>query len=668
MNRYWMKNKMITKSRKLNILVGIIFFIPLIEQIATSYDDRIQFAFLWECALGLVLLLAIFWNDLRDFDQWFLEKATSALTISLTLINIGSQLNWYSVNIGNYIFQLAFIAYTLSLYFTERHFNIKNIILIFLNMNVLANFMTKGGAILILLVSILALVLYFERFLITHTEQFRLLILLTYLITSLVAVVWVSAELPDFHINNINWQIEAIGLVLIIFAAYFLLRNKEKLYLTTHIVFGTIIYLVVGQVVLILAQPSMLNVTFLVLAFLIYLSLLNFLGNIALTQTKRKISVIIPTYNGADTIVETLQSVKIQTYRDWEVIIVDDGSTDDTENVVKHYLAYNDLPVKYIKQDNQDQLNAVKHGLKYVTGDICYILHSDDVLYDSNVFYRAMSALCGERCDGIFIGIQEIDGKDKLGKILRTKSYYNSETTVAKMALAFGRNPYVDFTYWRREVFENQVKQNYLTDNLPAWYDARTNHGLKMANSNFIGLKYRVFEGNYLNSADGSVNVLSGELRTLHHILSRLYIPQFKFQSIFYRAFNKFALSSICPVFFKQGRTSLKNITPTVASRRVSDLSNPYVKAIVDFSQNYDVKKTADIIIPEDLQIFDGADIRLFNRQLSQNKLAPFYFEIMKLIGQGTGTMRVAQKDKEKIARILEFFTIKDYVKIEVKK
>lgn len=68
------------------------------------------------------------------------------------------------------------------------------------------------------------------------------------------------------------------------------------------------------------------------------------------------------------------------------------------------------------------------------------------------------------------------------------------------------------------------------------------------------------------------------------------------------------------------------------------------------------------------MQIFDGADIRLFNRQLSQNKLAPFYFEIMKLIGRGTGTMRVAQKDKEKIARILEFFTIKDYVKIEVKK
>lgn len=659
---------MITKTRKLNILVGILFLIPLLEQITANFETRPQFSYLFDCVIGLVLILVIFTNDLRSFDQWFLEKMTSALTLSLTLINIGSELHWFSVNTGNYIFELALITYSLSLYFTERHFNIKNLILIFLNMNVLANFMTKSGAIAILIISALALILYFERFLITHTEQFRLLILLTYLIPILVATVWLVAEWPNFHLGNISWQVEATILVIIIPLAYLLLKNKETLHLTTHIVFGTLIYLLVGEMALIFAQPQIINVSFLVMALLIYLSLLNFLGNIELVKTRRKISVIIPTYNGADTIVETLQSVKNQTYRDWEVVIVDDGSTDDTENVVKRYLAYNELPVKYVKQANQDQLNAVKHGLKYITGDICYILHSDDVLYDSNVFYRAMSALCGERCDGIFIGIQEIDGKGKLGKILRTKSYYNSETTVAKTALGLGRNPYVDFTYWRREVFENQVKQNYLTNNLPAWYDAKTNHGLKMANSNFIGLKYRVFEGNYLNSADGSVNVLSGELRTLHHILSRLSIPKFKWQSLFYRAMNKFALSSICPVIFKNGRTSLKNITPNVVSQRVKDLSNPYVKAIVDFSQNYNPTKEASINIPDNLEIFDGADIRGFNRQLSQGKLDSFYFEIMKIIGAGTGKMRVAQNKQEELARILEFFTIRDYVTIEVEK
>ena len=663
-----MKNKMITKTRKLNILVGIVFLLPIIVLSVTNFDNKLQYAYIGDCVIGLVLLLAIFSTDLRDLDQWFLEKTTSTLTVSVALINLGSQLGLYSVSIGNFIFELALISYALSLYFTERHFNIKNLILITLNMNTLDNFMTRSGDIAILVISVLALVLYFERFLITHTEQFRLLILLTYLIPTLIAIVWFIPEWPIIHLNNLNWLIEAIGVVLIVLIAIFLLRNREKLVLTSHIIFGTIIYLGVSELALLFAQPQILSVSFLVLMLLVYLSLLNFLGNIELANTQRKISVIIPTYNGADTIVETLQSVKIQTYRDWEVVIVDDGSTDDTENVIKRYLAYNKLPVRYIKQTNQDQLNAVKHGLKYITGDICYILHSDDVLYDTNVFYRAMSALCGERCDGIFIGIQEIDAKGKLGKIFRTKSYYDSKTTVAKTALGLGRNPYVDFTYWRREVFENQVKQNYLTDNLPAWYDAKSNFGLKLVNSNFIGLKYRVFEGNYLNSADGSVNVLSGELRTLHHILSRLNIPSFKLQSIFYRAMNKFALSSICPVLFKQGRTSLKNITPSVVSRRVKDLSNPYVKAIVDFSQNYNEEIEKDIAIPAELKIFDGADIRLFNRQLSQNQLDPFYFEMMKTIGQGTGKMRVTRHDKEKLERILEFFTIKDYVKIEVKK
>ena len=66
------------------------------------------------------------------------------------------------------------------------------------------------------------------------------------------------------------------------------------------------------------------------------------------------VSVIIPTYNRADLIGETLESVLAQTYRPIEILVVDDGSTDDTESVVRSYepKLEDGLSLRYIRQEN----------------------------------------------------------------------------------------------------------------------------------------------------------------------------------------------------------------------------------------------------------------------------------------------------------------------------
>ena len=79
-----------------------------------------------------------------------------------------------------------------------------------------------------------------------------------------------------------------------------------------------------------------------------------------------KIYILMPTYNDGKSIIETLNSVIMQTYNNWNLIIVDDGSKDDTRQIVESFIKEKELmgKIKYIYQENADQLNAIKNGMK----------------------------------------------------------------------------------------------------------------------------------------------------------------------------------------------------------------------------------------------------------------------------------------------------------------
>src|SRR5262245_22947148 len=89
-----------------------------------------------------------------------------------------------------------------------------------------------------------------------------------------------------------------------------------------------------------------------------------------------RVSVIIPAYNRADLIGETIESVLNQTFDDFEIIIVDDGSTDSTSEVVRKF----DGPIKYLYQENRGRSCARNRGFEVSVGDYVCFLDSDDVL------------------------------------------------------------------------------------------------------------------------------------------------------------------------------------------------------------------------------------------------------------------------------------------------
>lgn len=98
-----------------------------------------------------------------------------------------------------------------------------------------------------------------------------------------------------------------------------------------------------------------------------------------------RISVVIPVYNGAATIGRALDSVLAQHYSAHEVIVVDDGSQDQTAEVVRRYSGR----VRYVRQDNAGPSAARNYGVKLATGDWIAFLDADDWYYPERLARHA---------------------------------------------------------------------------------------------------------------------------------------------------------------------------------------------------------------------------------------------------------------------------------------
>ncbi len=88
-------------------------------------------------------------------------------------------------------------------------------------------------------------------------------------------------------------------------------------------------------------------------------------------------SIIIPTYNRAHMLPQALQSVQDQTFPDWECIVVDDGSTDNTKEILQQWIE-KDNRFRYIYQENAERSAARNNGIKNAKGKYICFLDSDD--------------------------------------------------------------------------------------------------------------------------------------------------------------------------------------------------------------------------------------------------------------------------------------------------
>lgn len=121
-------------------------------------------------------------------------------------------------------------------------------------------------------------------------------------------------------------------------------------------------------------------------------------------EGKVLISVVIPTFNRAHLISETIESVLAQSYSNWELIIVDDGSTDDTQSLIRNF---SDPRIRYSRIEHTGSFGAVRNlGIQASRGEFIAFLDSDDI-WDPMKLEKQLHAISNSNCKFCFTQIQQ---------------------------------------------------------------------------------------------------------------------------------------------------------------------------------------------------------------------------------------------------------------------
>ncbi len=205
---------------------------------------------------------------------------------------------------------------------------------------------------------------------------------------------------------------------------------------------------------------------------------------------EKLVSIVTPCYNGEKYVERLIKSILEQTYANIEFIVIDDGSTDNTEKVVKKYetkLKDKNITLKYIKQKNQGQAAAVNNGLKQVEGEFLIWPDADDYFekeaieemtnfLENNKEYNAVRGKVAFRKDNAEQEILEIRGSSNpdntdlfLNYILEEDTYcFAGGTMLIRTENFLNKNK-------GRDIYLNKAGQNWQII-LPSVYQSKTGY------------------------------------------------------------------------------------------------------------------------------------------------------------------------------------------------
>lgn len=137
-----------------------------------------------------------------------------------------------------------------------------------------------------------------------------------------------------------------------------------------------------------------------------------------------KISIITATYNSGKTLRDTIESILSQTYGDFEHLIIDGGSKDDTLEIIKEYEPKYNGRLRWISEPDRGLYDAMNKGIRMASGDVVGILNSDDFYADSKVLEDIAGAFT-QNVDVVFGNLYFVEQFDtnKVVRIWRSSPY-----------------------------------------------------------------------------------------------------------------------------------------------------------------------------------------------------------------------------------------------------
>lgn len=172
-------------------------------------------------------------------------------------------------------------------------------------------------------------------------------------------------------------------------------------------------------------------------------------SNLYISREIMKISIITATYNSGKTVGDTLKSVLAQTYHDYELLVVDGASKDNTLEVVKKMEPLFEGRMRYISEPDKGIYDAMNKGIRMATGDVIGILNSDDFYTSDDALACIAWTLENEKVDAVYGDIHYVDDEE-LKKCIR---YYSSKP-FRRWMMRLGFMPAHPSFYCRKEVYE----------------------------------------------------------------------------------------------------------------------------------------------------------------------------------------------------------------------
>lgn len=162
-----------------------------------------------------------------------------------------------------------------------------------------------------------------------------------------------------------------------------------------------------------------------------------------------KVSIVTASFNSANTIRDTIDSVLRQTYHDIEYIVKDGGSTDGTVDILKEYEPKFCGRMKWITEKDKGIYDGMNKGILMSTGDVVGTLNSDDFFTDEHVIENMVKAMEEKKVDAVYGDIHFVKNSD-----LKTNIRYYSSKHFRPFWLRFGFMPAHPSFYLKRDVYE----------------------------------------------------------------------------------------------------------------------------------------------------------------------------------------------------------------------